>query len=46
MVMGELLEFKSDEGGVILVEIAEQAGGPVDRGGRSGAAVLEAGGEP
>jgi Trypsin-co-occurring domain 1 len=41
--MSELLEFKSDQGGVVLVEVAELPGGPVTRGGRSRAAVLEAG---
>jgi Trypsin-co-occurring domain 1 len=40
--MTELVEFKSEQGGVILVEAAEPAGGPVTRGGRPDAAVVEA----
>ena len=40
--MSELLEFKSEQGGVVLVEVAEGPGGPVTRAGRPGAAVLEA----
>lgn len=43
MVMSELLEFKSEQGDVVLVEVEERAGGPVTRGGRSHAAVVEAG---
>lgn len=41
--MGELLKFQSDEGGTVLVEVAEPPSGPVTRGGRTGAAVVEAG---
>jgi Trypsin-co-occurring domain 1 len=41
MAMAELVEFKSEQGGAILVEAAEPAGGPVTRGG-PGAAVVEA----
>lgn len=43
MVMSELLEFKSEQGGVVLVEVEDRAAGPVTRGGRSQAAVVEAG---
>jgi Trypsin-co-occurring domain 1 len=41
--MTELLEFRSEQGGVVLVEVAEAPGGAVTRGGRSGAAVVQAG---
>jgi hypothetical protein len=41
--MSELLKFESEQGGPILVEVAEPTGGPVTRGGRPGAAMLEAG---
>jgi hypothetical protein len=41
--VGELLKFQSDEGETVLVEVAEPPSGPVTRGGRPGAAVVEAG---
>lgn len=41
--MGELLEFRSDGGDVVLVEVDQAARGEVTRGGRPGAAVIEAG---
>ena len=40
--MSEVLEFKSDEGAVVLVEVGEPDRA-VTRGGRAGAAVVEAG---
>jgi hypothetical protein len=40
---GEYLEFRSEEGGAVLVEVAEPERGPVMRGGIPGASVVEAG---
>src|SRR3954447_18604534 len=41
--MSELLEFKSDAGEVVLVEVAEPPRAGVMRGGRPAAAVVESG---
>jgi hypothetical protein len=41
--MSELLKFESEQGGVVLVEAVEQPRSEVTRGGRPGAAVVEAG---
>ena len=41
--MTQLLEFKSQEGALIFVEVDERPSGPVTRGGRSAEAVVEAG---
>jgi hypothetical protein len=41
--MDELLKFRSEQGGSILIEVVEPLSGPVTRGGRAGAAVVEAG---
>jgi Trypsin-co-occurring domain 1 len=40
--MGELLEFKTEAGDSVLVEV-DQTGGPVTRGGRVEGVVVEAG---
>lgn len=40
--MGELLEFKTEAGDSVLVEVEESSGGPVTRGGRAADAVVEA----
>ena len=41
--MSSLLEFKTAAGESLLVEVEEAFGGPVTRGGRTAAAVVEAG---
>ena len=41
--MSELLRLDSGEGGTVLVEVADDSGGPVTRGGRARTAVLDAG---
>jgi hypothetical protein len=41
--MSETVSFRSEGGGVVLVEVAESSGGPVTRGGRAESAVVEAG---
>ena len=41
--MSELLKFDSDDGGTVLVEVADDLRGPVTRGSRTEAAVVDAG---
>jgi hypothetical protein len=41
--MSELLKFDSGDGGTVLVEVAEDPRGPVTRGSRAQAAVVDAG---
>jgi hypothetical protein len=41
--MTELLRFRTDDGGPILIEVTEPAAGTVTRGGRADALVIEAG---
>lgn len=41
--MSDLLEFKSDQGAAILVEVDSDRAGRVTRGGRAADAVIEAG---
>ena len=42
-VVSSLLEFKTETGESLLVEVAEPSGGAVTRGGRTAEAVVEAG---
>jgi Trypsin-co-occurring domain 1 len=41
--MDQLLKFTTEQGEPLLVEVADSWGQPVTRGGRAGAAVVEAG---
>ncbi|HYJ67325.1 MAG TPA: CU044_2847 family protein [Nocardioidaceae bacterium] len=43
--MSELVRFESDQGGVVLVEVAEPVAGTVTRGGGRSAAVISDAGE-